>query len=138
MKTRTGFVYKDKKTGNFYARICYTQENGKRTSIKRKVENITHGKQVLKELIATFDNGGREAFDVEKMTFNDLCDYYSEHYVFEAQYIEGRKVAGLRSVVQVGGYVKVFKEYLGRRLLKSVNYDDLRGFRTKRLKTSTH
>jgi integrase len=138
MKTRTGFVYKDKKTGNFYARVCYTQENGKRTSIKLKVENITHGKQVLKELITTFDNGGREAFDAEKMTFNDLCDYYSKHYVFEAQYIEGRKVAGLRSVVQVGGYVKVFKEYLGRRLLKSVNYDDLRAFRTKRLKTPTH
>jgi len=138
MKTRTGFVYKDKKTGNFYARVCYTQENGKRTSIKRKVDNITHGKQVLKELTSIFDNGGRDAVDAEKMTFNDLCDYYSKHYVIEAQYVDDRKVAGLRSVVHVRGYVKVFKEYLGRRLLKSINYDDLRAFRTKRLKTPTH
>ena len=69
MKTRTGFVYRDRKTGNFYARICYSEENGKRTSVGRKVENISHGRQVLKELVATFDNGGREAFDVERMTF---------------------------------------------------------------------
>lgn len=138
MKTRTGFVYKDKKTGNFYARVCYTQENGKRTSIKRKVENITHGKQVLKELTSTFENGGREALDAEKMTFNDLCDYYSKHYLTEAQYIEGRKVAGLRSVANVRGYVNVFRERLGRRLLKSITYDDLRSFRAKRLKTPTH
>jgi integrase len=138
MKTRTGFVYKDKKTGNFYARVCYTQENGKRTSIKRKVENITHGKQVLKELTSTFENGGREAIDAEKITFNDLCDYYSKNYLTEAQYIEGRKVAGLRSVVNVRGYVNVFRECLGRKLLKSITYDDLRAFRIKRLKTPTH
>jgi|GEM_PF-4706516 len=54
MKTRTGYGYRDTQTGNWYARIGYTKNNGKRSSIKRKVTSKAHGKKVLKELVATF------------------------------------------------------------------------------------
>lgn len=138
MKSRTGYVYQDKKTKSWYARVCYTQANGKRTSIKRRVDSKSLGNEVIKRFIEMFESGGRKAFDAEKITFNDLCDYYAEHYAISAQYVDGRKVAGLRSVAAVRGYIKVFREYFGCRKLKSITYDDLRTFRAKRLKTSTH
>jgi hypothetical protein len=138
MKTQTGYVYRDKQTGNWYARIGYTKNNGKRSSIKRKVTSRAHGKQVLKELVATFQSGGRKALDAEKLTFIDLSVYYSEHYLVEAQYASGRKVGGLRSLSTVKGYVNVFREHFGNQVLKSITYDDLRTFRTTRLKTDTH
>ena len=138
MKTRTGYVYRDTQTGNWYARIGYTKNNGKRSSIKRKVTSKSHGKQVLKELVTIFESGGRKAVAAEKLTFIDLCVYYSEHYLVAAQYASGRKVAGLRSLSTVKGYVKVFREYFGNQALKGITYDDLRTFRATRLRTDTH
>ena len=138
VKKRTGYVYKDKQTGNWYVRIGYTKNNGKRSSIKRKVEGKANGREVLKELLQTFETGGRKALDCERLTFNDLCDFYATHYMIPAQYSNGRKVAGLRSVTSVKGYIGVFREHFGKHLIKSVTYEDLRTFRAVRLKTGTH
>jgi integrase len=137
MRQKEGFVYQEK-NGNWYARVCYKNSNGKRTSIKRKADNKTHAKQLLKQLIETLDNGGRKAIDAERMTVNDLCDYYAAHYLKPPQYVNGRKIAGLRSFASVGGYIKVFRDDLGNIKLKELNYDDLRTFRNGRLNTSTH
>ncbi len=138
MKARTGYVYKDKQTGKWYARIGYTKNNGQRSSIKRKVVSRADGRRVLKQLLATFENGGSKAVHAEKLTFANLCDYYAEHYMIAAQYSNGRKIAGLRSVTSVRGYVKVLREHFGSRLLKSIAYEDLRTYRAARLIGGTH
>jgi len=138
MRTRTGYVYKDPKTGFWYARVTYTDSTGRRKDVKRRADNKTNAHTLLKKLINTLDKGGRSAIEAEKLTFKDLCDYYEKHYAIPAQYANGRKVAGLRSVASVKGYIKVFREHFGKRLLKSVAYDDLRTFRAKRLKGKTH
>ena len=52
--------------------------------------------------------------------------------------MNGRKIAGLRSFVNVKGYIKVFREHFGSSKLKSLTYDDLRAYRLNRLSTSTH
>jgi integrase len=138
MKSRTGYVYQDEATGTWYARVCYTQPNGKRTSVKRKADSKTHSRQILKELVSLVESGGHKAVEAEKLTFGNLCDFYEQHYAVPPQYSNGRKVAGLRSVVQVRGYLKVFRQHFGRRLLKSITYEELRTYRATRLKTSTH
>lgn len=138
MRETSGYVYKDKKTGFWYARITYTEKNGKRRDVKRRVESKSDGYKILGTLIEQVENSQHASIDAERMTFNDLCDYYGEHYLMPPQYANGRKVAGLRSHVQVSGYIKIFREYFGKQKLKSVTYDDLRTFRGKRLKTPTH
>jgi integrase len=138
MKTRTGYVYQDTKTGFWYARVTYTDSTGRRKDVKRRADNKTNAHTLLKKLINTLDTGGGSAIEAEKLTFKDLSDYYEQHYAIPAQYANGRKVAGLRSIVQVKGYIKAYREHFGKRLLKSITYDDLRTFRAKRLKTSTH
>lgn len=138
MKSRTGYVYQNEKTGTLFARVTITDSSGKRKNVQRKVESITEGNQWLKKLVVELDDSGASFIDAERITFNYLCDYYSSHYLKTAQYINGRKVDGLRSVAAVKGYLKVFRECFGKRKLKSITYDDLRSFRLKRLNTSTH
>jgi integrase len=138
MKARTGYTFKDKKTGFWYARVTFTDANGKRRDVKQRADSKTNANTLLKKIINTLDTGGQAAIEADKLTVSQLCDYYEQHYAIEPQYTNGRKVAGLRSVVQVRGYVKVFRSYFAKRLLKSITYDDLRTFRAKRLKTSTH
>jgi integrase len=138
MTPRTGYVYKHKGTGTWYARVTYTDTTGKRRNVQRRADSKSHGRQVLKALVRTLEEGGPKAIDAERLTMADLCDYYEKHYATPAQYVNGRKVAGLRSVVTVLGYVGVFREHFGKRPIKGVSYEDLRAFRMARLSTPTH
>ena len=137
MKSRKGYVYQEKK-GIWYARFTFTDYCGKRRNVKRRAENKTHGEKILKKIIQDFDNSGVAQLDAEKVTFNELCDFYEKYYVTEAKYVNNRKVSGLRSVSGVRGYLKVFREHLGRQKLKAITYEHLRIYRNERLGTSTH
>ena len=137
MKQRTGQIFQHKKTGEWIARVCYQNSNGKRTAVQRKANNKTHAREILKELLETLEKGGRKAFEIEKLTINNLCDYYEKHYLKPAKVINGRKVSGLRSEIIVRVYIKLFRENIGGIKLKQLNYEDLREFRDKMLERST-
>ena len=96
-----------------------------------------HGEGILKQPIPEFEDGGAEQLDAARVTFNDLCDFYERHYLCDAKYVGGRKVAGLRSAVTVRGYLKVFRQHFGRQKLKAITYEHLRSYRIERLGTST-
>lgn len=138
MKSRTGYVFQNEKTGTWYARVTYTNRSGKRKNIQRKVENKSKGDELLKKLVHKIDNEDASSIEVEKLTFNELADHYTKHYLKEAQYVNGRKVSGLRSIVSVRGYVKILRDYFGRQKLRTIIYEDLLTFRNERLNTSTH
>lgn len=138
MKSNKGYVFFDEKRNCWYARITFTDETGKRKDIKRKVENKSEGNKLLRKLITTYDNAGIKGIKAENVTFSDLANYYEEIYCKPPQYINRRKVAGLRSFVAVKGYLKVFREVFGGIKLKSLNYDSLYRFRLQRLSTPTH
>jgi integrase len=138
MKSRTGYVFKNEKSGKWFARVTYTERSGKRKNIQRTVENKSKGDELLKELIHKLDKEGASSIGNEKLSFNDLADHYTKHYLKEAQYVNGRKVSGLRSVVSVRGYVKILRDYFGKQKLRTITYEDLLTFRNGRLNTSTH
>jgi integrase len=138
MKIRKGYVYKDKATGFWYARITATDERGKRKDIKKRASDKTQANKLLKQLNTTLDTRGVEAVEAEKLTFDDLAEYYIKHYAKPAEYIDEQKVTGLRSVHEVLRYVKTLREYFGNRKLKSISYDDIRTFRQTRLATKTY
>ena len=137
MKSRSGYVFQDKK-GNWFARVTYTDRNGKRKNVQRKVENKSKGDELLKKLVSSIDSDRGASIETEKLTFKDLAEYYKKHYLKEAEYVNGRKVSGLRSVRNVRGYVNVLLEHFGKQKLRGITYEDLVAFRNARLKTSTH
>src|SRR5689334_2649122 len=127
-----------KRNGRLYARLQFTGWDGKKRDRWRRANSPTHARELIKRLLRELAECGESQLDATRMTFNDLCDYYSKHYLTPAQYVSGRKVSGLRSVVTVRGYIKVFRQHFGARKIQNFTYDDLRSYRLERLKSPTH
>jgi integrase len=138
MRERTGQIFENKKKNHWTARVCYKNSNGKRTAIQRNAQDKAEAKKILKQLLETLEKGGRQAIDIEKLTFEDLCLYYEKHYAKPAKFIENRKVEGLRDLGRVKGFLKQFKKYFGKMKLRQISYGDILDYRNERLKTETH
>lgn len=134
-KERTGYTYE--KNGRWYARLTFTNPQGKRCDIKRIAENKAEAKKLLKSLLRELEDKGSKAVETSRMTFADLADFYEAHYMKPAEFIGGRKVAGLKDWKHVRTYLQVFRGFFGRRILREITYADLRTFRAERLKTPT-
>jgi hypothetical protein len=96
MRQRSGYVYYDEKEKCWIARTTVTDENGKRRNVKRRGENKSAAKEILKSLVRSIYDEGSRAVDAAQMTFNHLADRYEKHYLKPAVFVGDRKVAGLR------------------------------------------
>lgn len=139
-RERTGYVYRDKSDHKWRARITYVDRAGKRHNIVRIVKDRAAGRRALRQLEAEIERklslepGARDA---SRMTVEELCDYYLEHYCKPPAYVGDRKVSGLRNWQRVSAYVKTIREHFGKRLLSSITYGDLLKYRQTRLDTPT-
>src|SRR5215216_2728251 len=95
-REKSGSVFEREK-GIWYARMTFTDESGKRRYVKRRAENRSHARDLVKQLLREYEDYGEQALDGAQMNFNELADYYAKRYLIPAQYVEDRKVAGLRS-----------------------------------------
>jgi integrase len=129
-----GVVTRD---GKLYARVRFTDETGKQRAIWRKADNRTHARQILRALLKEIENSTPQQLDAANMTFAELADYYTAHYLQEAVYVGDRKVAGMRGVPQALCSVQPLKDYFGNRKLRSITYGDLRTYKQTRLQTPT-
>jgi hypothetical protein len=136
MKTISGYVYEVDK-GRNYCRFDYTDECGKRRTIRRRAENKTKAKELLDNLIHEYKERGEKALDGERMTFAQLADYYAKTYLIDPIYVDGRKVAGLRSAHDSQLRLAVLKAHFGKKKVKAITYSEIENFRTLRLKTPT-
>lgn len=138
MRERTGQIFENKKNGLWTARVCYKNSNGKRTAIQQTAETKADARKILKQLLEKLGNGGREAVDAEKLTFNNLADYYEKHYAKPAKFIDDRKVEGMRDLGRVKGFIKQFRFYFGKMKIKQISYEEILSFRNYRLTIPTH
>lgn len=134
-KERTGYVFKS--NGKFYARFDYTDSNGKRRQVKRIAKTKSEAERILKTLLREFEDQGETAIEAVGMTFNELADYYEENYAKPAKFVNNRKIEGLRDLKHVQLFLRVFREYFGKKKLRSITYGDLMKFRSHRLETPT-
>ena len=49
-----------------------------------------------------------------KLTVNDLADFYEQQFLKPAEYVDGRKIAGLREFKRPLACVKLIREYFGK------------------------
>ena len=135
-KERSGYIYQDKQ-GSWFARTTITDETGKRRNLKRRAKDKSDAKEILKKLLRQIDDEGSKFVDAARMTFNDLADYYATHYLKPAEYVDGRKVAGLRDTQRAQGFLTHFREYFGKRRLREITYGDIYSYRLTRLQVHT-
>jgi integrase len=139
-RQRTGSVIKRGKGKNvsWWARVRYVDEvTGETRDKTRRAESKAHASELRDQLVREFDSGGQTVLETDRKTFAELCDHYEAHYLTEAQYHEGRKVSGLRSLETQEGILKTLREHFGHKRLRAIRYEDVRTFRAARLKTPT-
>ncbi|MDT5158591.1 MAG: hypothetical protein QOH51_2948 [Acidobacteriota bacterium] len=133
---RTGYVFQDR-NGKWYARTTFTDRTGKRRNIKKTAKDKADAKAILKTIIRQIEDEGEKYIDGSRMTFNELADHYEAHYLKEAEYVDERKISGLRDVARAKGFLTHFREYFGRQRLRETTYGDIYSYRSERLKTQT-
>jgi integrase len=145
-RTRTGsiLVRKNKagKKTEIFARVTYfrvDQKTGelKRKDVRRHADNRAAARDLIKDMLRDLDDHGETALDHHRKSFADLADHYEEHYLTEAEYIDGKKVSGLRSLDTQKRFLQTLRGAFGKQLLSSITYGQLRKFRSARLKAPT-
>jgi integrase len=81
-----------------YARVRYTDETGKRRAKWKRVANRTEGKTAVQELAAEARRPVETLADLADKTFGDLANHYAAFSLIPAEYRDGRKVSGRRSL----------------------------------------
>lgn len=121
--------------GNLYARIQYIDETSVRKEKLRKADNKTHVRQLIKEMRNELNVQGENTLRADKITFEFLGGEYEKSRLIEAEYRDGRKISGRRSILPVKTVLKTLKAYFGRQLLRNIKPVDIEKFKIERLKT---
>ncbi len=125
------------RNGKLYARVQFTDEAGQRRDLWRKADNRTHARQLIRELLKEIESSTAAVLDAAQMTFDELADYFEQHYLKPAIYVDGRKVAGVRSLIPARAALQALREHFGRKRLRSITYGDIRAYKALRLQTKT-
>jgi integrase len=126
-----------KRDGKLYARVQFKDETGKRRDLWRRAENGTHARQLIRELLREIENSTAVALDAANMTFENLAAFFEKHHLQPAQYVDGRKVSGVRSLIPALAAVNALRAHFRAQKLRSITYGDLDTYRIARLKTPT-
>lgn len=71
----------------------------------------------------------------ERMSFNNLTDICEKVFYKEAIIIEGRKIAGVRSLASVKSEIASLRAFFGKRLIHNITTESLIDYKLFRLKT---
>lgn len=137
-KRRTGYVWKD--SGRWYARFTYTDGSGKRRNVKWRVDwatNQTEAEDDLRRVLNEFDDRGVRALNGNHLIFRKLAKIYKESKLIPAEYINGRKVAGLRSWKSPRAFLVTLIKHFGACKIKDITKGDIDDFKLLRLRTPT-
>lgn len=132
MKARTGSIVKRKPRrkgakATWWARVTYVDpKTGKRHDLQRRGSNKAHARDLMQALLRDIDATDGQSPRHERKTLAELCDYFEKHYVKAAEYVEGHKVAGVRSLATAKGQLSVLRDYFGASQLRSITHGDVR------------
>lgn len=135
-KDRHGYIFQDKK-GAWYARTTITDITGRRRNVKRRARDKRDARIILKTILRELEKGS-QSVDHAKLSFSDLADFYAQNYCRPAEYIDGKKVSGLRDIQRAQSALVRFREYFGKRRLREISYSDIRAYYNLRLTQHTH
>ena len=73
----------------------------------------------------------------ERMTFNDLAAICEKNFYQSAEFAEGRKISGVRSVLTAKAQLNILQKFFGKRLLREITAESLLDYKRWRLKTDS-
>lgn len=123
-----------KSKGKWIARIEYLDQATGETITKerskdRRTDAIDERDRLVNELKKSH-GGIRKG---ERMTFCELADICSELFYGRAVIVEGKKIEGVRSYATAQNYLKLLKEFFGKRRIGNITTESLFDYRRWRL-----
>jgi integrase len=106
---------------------------GATRNIRRKVENKTAGKLLLKQILRQVEDHGEQVIEGDKLTFQKLASIYEEKKLTAPIYRGDTKISGLRSYKDVRRRLNRLVDYFGPRRLKSITHADIERYKGERL-----
>ena len=114
--------------GAWWARVRYTDANGKKREKKRRAESKAEAKQLVDTIMNEIDHENAHPSGVVH-TFSGLADFYAKRYAHAPVYRNGERISGLRSHASLAGYLKRLREMLGPIPLRAITYARLQQVR---------
>lgn len=120
-----------------YARVTFTDSTGRRRDIKRRALSRGDAQRIIRALLGEIEREGTRALDAERMSFAALARYYEDTYVREAEYVDGRKVAGLRQPDRYRVRLQVLVARFGHKRIQEIRPSEIEAFKLERLREPT-
>jgi integrase len=125
------------KNGNLYARFQYTDSHGKTKEKYKAISDKRNARGAVEQLRRELELHGSEILDAEKLKFCEVAEKYKQTKLVEAQYVDGVKVSGRRSLQPLHTPLKALVDYFGQRRIRSIKAVDLEAYKRQRLNTPT-
>ncbi len=121
--------------GHWYARIRWTDENGKERDKWYPAKNKSDASSIVEDKLHELKTEGEQSSDSVNMTFAEFADDFQKTYLVPAEINNGIKTAGRKSLVGINAQMNVLRAFFGKRKLRQIRYSNIRAFRAERLKT---
>jgi integrase len=125
------------KNNNLYARLQYTDSEGKSKEKYRPISDKRLARAAVEEMRSELAVHGPVTLNAEKLKFEELANTYRAARLVEARYVNGVKVSGRRSLGSLFTALKALVAYFGHKAIRSINANDLESYKQKRLSTPT-
>jgi integrase len=132
-KRKTG-----KSKDKWIVRIEYLDElTGKTKYIERHAEKKGEAIDLRNKLVDEVRKSHGQMQAGERMNFNQLADICEKIFYKPAEIIEGRRVAGIRSIAGLRPQINNLRTFFGKRLIKEITTESLTEYKLWRLKTKS-
>jgi integrase len=132
-KRKTG-----KSKNKWIVRLEYFDDiKGKKCFMERHADRKTDATDLRNKLVDEVKKSHGQIQTGERMTFTQLADLCEEAFYKPAVIVEGRKVAGVRSIETIKFQLATLKKFFGKRLIKEITTESLFDYKLWRLKTES-
>ena len=136
-RTNHGTV-KQKEDGLFYARVRWTNDDGRSRDYKLKGKRTeAEAWKELNQLKRKLERDGSKSVDAAKMKFSQLADAFQKARLYPAKIIDGKKVGGVKSLTPVLCSLAALKVFFGNKRVQAIRHSDLQAYKSRRLETPT-
>ncbi len=127
-----------KSKDKWIVRIEYLDElTGKTKYIERHADKRGEATDLRNKLVDEVKKSHGQMQTGERMTFNQLADICEQIFYRPAEIVEGRKVAGIRSIAGLKPQINNLRLFFGKRLIKEITTESLTEYKLWRLKTKS-
>lgn len=131
-KRKTG-----KSKGKWIYRIQYFDDvSGKDKVVERQAEKRSDALDLCNQKIDEIKKSFGQIQNGEKMTFSQLADICEKQFYKPAVIVEGRKVAGVRSISSAKTQLNTLKSFFGKRFVNEITTESLLDYKLWRLKAT--